>query len=139
MVILLLFSGLQLAACAQAPVTATEPPPAVVEAIDDTEFNRVTLSPKAAERLDIQTAPVREEAVNGTTGKVIPYSALIYDLNGETWIYTSVADLTYVRAPVTVDFIDADVAVLAEGPDVGTEVVTVAVAELYGTDTGVGK
>jgi hypothetical protein len=38
-----------------------------------------------------------------------------------------------------VDFIADDRAYLTTGPSVGTEVVTIGVAELYGTETGVGK
>ncbi|MEZ4711835.1 MAG: hypothetical protein R3A44_31915 [Caldilineaceae bacterium] len=99
----------------------------------------VVLTEKAAERLQVETAAVREEQIDGQTRLVVPYSALIYDNNGGTWIYTSPDALTYVRTAVTVDFIEGDMVVLADGPDVGTNVATVAVAELYGTDTGVGK
>jgi multidrug efflux pump subunit AcrA (membrane-fusion protein) len=110
-----------------------------VEAIEGTELNRLTLTEKAAQRLDIQTAQVREEQVDGAQRLVVPYSALIYDLEGKTWIYISPQPLTYVREPVTVDQIEGDMVVLVEGPATGTEVVTVGVAELYGTDTGIGK
>jgi len=76
---------------------------------------------------------------SGTLRKVIPYAALIYDLTGETWVYTSPEPLTFVRQPITVDYIDGDKAVLVDGPAAGTLVATVGVAELYGIDTGVGK
>ena len=112
------------------------PNPPQVEKIEGTELNRVVLTEEAAQRLDIQTAPVREEQVNGTQRKVIPYAAVIYDLKGETWTYTNPEPLTFVRQPITVDHIEGDKAVLSDGPAAGTEVVTVGVAELYGTDTG---
>ena len=70
---------------------------------------------------------------------MVPYAAILYDLNGNTWVYTVPAPLTYVRASITVDHIDGDQVYLLDGPPEGTEVVTVAVAELYGIDTGVGK
>lgn len=76
---------------------------------------------------------------SGALKKVVPYSAVIYDLTGGTWVYTSPEPLTYVREPISVDYIEGDMAVLADGPDVGTLVATVGVAELYGIDTGVGK
>ena len=76
---------------------------------------------------------------NGESRKVIPFSALVYDLNGDTWVYVSPEPLTFFRQPVVVEYVEGDVAVLAEGPPVGTEVAVVAVAELYGLDTGVGK
>ena len=138
--VLLILAALQLAACSQASaVTASKVQPAQVEKIEGTEFNRVILTEKAAERLDLQTAPVREEQVNGTQRLVVPYSAVIYDLHGETWTYTSPAPLTFVREPITVDYIEGDMVVLTDGPAVGTEVVTVGVPELYGADTGIGK
>lgn len=140
LLVALLLAGLLLAACAQA---ATETPakvePALVEAIEGSELNRVVLTERAAERLDIQTAPVREEQVNGAQRKLIPYAAVIYDLHGETWAYISPVPLTYTRQAIVVEYIDGDTAVLTDGPPAGTAVVTVGVAELYGADTGIGK
>jgi hypothetical protein len=46
--------------------------------------------------------------------------------------------LTYVRQRVSVDYVDRDLAVLTAGPAVGTAIVTEGVAELYGTEIGVG-
>jgi hypothetical protein len=137
---LLIVAGLQLAACGQTPsVTAGKVAPAKVEKIEGTELNRVVLTEKAAQRLAIQTAPVREEQMNGAARKVIPYAAVIYDLKGATWTYTSPEPLTFVRQAITVDYIDGDSVVLVDGPAAGTAVVTVGVAELYGADTGIGK
>ena len=138
--VLLILAALPLAACAQASaVTASKIQPSQVEKIEGTELNRVILTEKAAERLDLQTAPVREEQVNGTQRLVVPYSAVIYDLEGATWAYTSPAPLTFVRESITVDYIEGDMVVLTDGPAAGTEVVTVGVPELYGADTGIGK
>jgi hypothetical protein len=72
------------------------------------------------------------------TRTAVPYSALIYDTQGETWVYTSPAPRTFVRHKVDVDDIEGDVAVLDEGPPIGTVVVSVGVAELYGAETKVG-
>lgn len=70
---------------------------------------------------------------------VVPHSALIYDIYGETWVYIMTEPLKFLRFPVIVDYIKKGNVVLTEGPPVGTEVVTVGVPELHGTDTGVGK
>jgi hypothetical protein len=70
--------------------------------------------------------------------KVVPYSSLIYGAHGETWVYTSPEPLTYVRHPVSVDYVEDDLAVLSDGPDAGTEVVSVGAAELFGTEFEVG-
>ena len=257
----LIIASLLLSACAPAAVASSKGKPAKIEPIEGMEFNRVTLTEKAAERLGIQTAPVREEQrtrrstlvgevvdnpmvpvtgdaaasgsgntaapavayvrvrvneggrnkvdrvrpalvlsrnpddednpeeigsaadafedtavfdredndsgqatlyykLNNTSQalvkgsnvwvevplqsneapqKVIPYAALLYDLYGKTFAYTNPEPLVFIRQPVTVDYIDGDVAVLMDGPSVGTAVVTVGVAELYGADTGIGK
>jgi hypothetical protein len=75
---------------------------------------------------------------SGTEQKVIPYAAVLYDLQGETWVYTRPEPLVYVRAPVIVDYIDGDVAVLSEGPPAGTQVVTAGASELFGAESGIG-
>jgi multidrug efflux pump subunit AcrA (membrane-fusion protein) len=254
MALFLVLVTLLLVACGgqEAEETSTEDVPAVVELIEGTELNRVTLTGRAAERLGIETTPVRMEVVTrqrtfggvvearpdaaedtsivrvrvplnlndmellapgqsalvmplyddedsddddellGLTGQevveddlddtepddiedgsvivfydvdntdqrlalgdkvgvrlslagsgeervVIPDSAVIYDLNGETWTYVSPEPLVFHRAPITIDYVQDGLAVLSDGPEVGTEVATVGVPELYGADTGVGK
>jgi hypothetical protein len=76
---------------------------------------------------------------NKVQRSVVPYQAVIYDLQGETWVYTNPAPLTYVRHQVKVDYIDDDTAVLVQAPPMGTKVVSVGVAELFGTEFGIGK
>jgi hypothetical protein len=140
LVVVLIISALPLAACGQTSATTSNKiQPAKVEKIEGTELNRVVLTEKAAQRLAIQTAPVREEQVNGVQRKVIPYGALVYGLKGETWAYASPGPLTFVRQVIKVDYIDGDRVVLADGPAAGTMIVTVGVPELYGADTGIGK
>jgi hypothetical protein len=53
-------------------------------------------------------------------------------------VYTTAAALTYVRHPITVDYIEGDRAILVDGPAANTPVVTVGGAELFGTEFGVG-
>lgn len=69
---------------------------------------------------------------------VIPYAAVIYDLEGATWAYTNPDPLTFVRASIEVDYIDGDRAILTNGPPAGTAVVTAGAAELYGEEFGIG-
>lgn len=242
-VVVLIIVGLQLAACAPKTTPPQKIEPAKVEPLEG-GLHRVVLTEKAAERLDIQTAPVRDEQVtrkrtvggqvmalpeaeaanpsgvwvrvplnesdldkvdrgqsalvlllddedeeegwtaeaaddpededddleeetealyyvvdsaehglvpgqivlveltlegSGAQRKVIPYSAVIYDLRGETWVYTNPEPLVFVRHAIHVDYIEGDLAVLLEGPPAGTKVATVGVAELFGTEFGVGK
>ena len=118
----------------------TNTQPARLEPIDGTDLHRVILTAKAAERLDIQTDAVREatrEELAGaetTPRTVVPYAAVLYDLNGGAFLYTSPEPLTFVRAPISVDYIKGDVAVLFDGPPLGTAVVTVGAAELFGAE-----
>jgi len=133
-----IFAALSLVACT--PVSTDyerEHEPAEVEPIEGTELSRVILEAEAAERLGIQTVPVRPMEGSETL-QVIPYGAVLYDAQGATWAYTSPADLTYIRESISVDHIEGDEAVISEGPVPGTEVVTVGVAELFGAETGVG-
>lgn len=105
-----------------------------VEPIAGDDVNRLILTERAAERLDIQTVGVRKSVVNGTLRKVIPYAAILYDAEGQAWTYTNPEPLTFVRARVTVEFVKGDLAVLSTGPNVGESVVTVGAAELYGSE-----
>jgi len=75
----------------------------------------------------------------GEKRKVVPYSAVLYDVHGETWVYTNPEPLVFVRRKVDVDYIEGDVAVLEDGPRSGTAVVTVGAALLFGTELGFGK
>ena len=105
--------------------------PAKVTPIKGTDLSRVTLSADAAKRLGIATAVI---AAQGSDRKVIPYDAVIYAADGQTFTYTSPKPLTYVRAPITVTDIRGDKAYLSAGPPAGTAVVTVGSQELFGTE-----
>ena len=248
-VVILIMAGLLLSACTQTPTAGEKIAPAHVEPIEGTDLKRVVLTERAAERLDVQTAPLREEQVvrtrtvgggvvaspeeqgagpgrvwvrvlltesdlnqvdqgqrarvlslddeddgedadegleaeadegpdadnaqdddsaeaalyylvdnsdnrlvpgqrvfielvvsrSGTRRIIIPYSAVIYDTQGETWVYTNPEPLSFVRRPIVVDYIEGDLAFLSVGPPSGMAVVTVGGAELYGAETGVSK
>lgn len=129
--ILILILASLLSACAPKASSTTKINPVKLEPVDGTDFQRVILTEKAAQRLDIQTAEV--------SGTSIPYAAVIYDTEGNTWVYTNPAPLTFVRAPIAIDHIEGDQAILAEAIDSGTTLVTLGVSELYGAETGVSK
>jgi len=76
---------------------------------------------------------------SGALRKVVPYAAVLYGLRGETWTYVRTEPLVFVRQPITVEYIQGDLAVLTDGPAVGAAVVTVGGAELFGIETGIGK
>ncbi len=240
--VVLVIACLQLLACGGTSATSSKSDPAEVEHIEGTDLSRVILSATAAERLDVQTAPVRDENVVrkrtfggevvpapasevgdgssvwvrlvlsesevnevdmsqpavvfhpgthddggesaftayaveipasdepsgasaelyyvvsgaeaglapgqialvevtlfGGPRKVVPYSAVIYDVQGDTWAYTNPEPLVFVRHSITIDYIERDTAVLLDGPPAGTAVVTVGAAELFGVELGVGQ
>ena len=138
-ILFLIIAALQLSACAQKQASAEKISPVQLATMEGSDLKRLGLTEKAAERIDLQTAKVQEESVNGINRIVVPYAAVIYDLHGETWLYTNPEPLTYVREAIIIDSIDGDKAILVEGPSNGTEVVTVGVAELFGAETGVSK
>lgn len=114
---------------------AVKIPPAQVEPVAGTQLKRIRLTSNAAQRLDVQTAEVRQE-LSGK--KIIPYASVVYDLKGATWVYTNPEPLTYVRHSVTVELIRGEDVYVTDGPPAGTPIVVVGVAELYGAEKGVG-
>src|SRR5713101_6061877 len=98
--------GLALTGCSDtsAPEESGASDVATVEPIEGSDVARVTLSEDAARRLDITTTPIKE--LVGAGGQkartAIPYAAVLYDPNGDTWAYTNPEALVFVRAPITV-------------------------------------
>jgi hypothetical protein len=134
MVAALVIAGLQLAACQRQHEAHHVEHPAEITKIEGSVLSRVTLTERAVQRLDLKTDQVREQGGK----RVVPYSSLIYDPQGQTWVYTSSQPRTFVRHKIDVDYIKGDIAVLNDGPPVGTVVASVAVAELYGAEFKVG-
>jgi hypothetical protein len=150
----------------------SKPGPAKVEKIDGLKVARVTLIQSAVDRLGLETAPVREEAMaprkpvvagvmaltiaanageassmpvsdatqtlpSTEARKIVPYSAVIYDLGGNAWVYVNTEPRTYVRHPITIEYSQGADTVLKDGPPAGTPVVSIGAAELFGAETGV--
>ncbi|MDQ4137934.1 MAG: hypothetical protein M3116_03700 [Actinomycetota bacterium] len=121
-----------LTACAEvtADATGAGEEPVVKEELGNTDIHTLTLTPQAVERLGLTTAEV-EASGEGTT---VPYAALIYDHDGDTWVYTAPEPEVFVRAAVEVDRIDGETVHLLNGPEPGTRVVTLGAAELFGAE-----
>src|SRR5690349_5350991 len=96
---------------------------------------RITLTLRAAQRLGIRTEPATS-APQG--GRLVPAAAILYSPDGKTFVYTNPEGNVFVPSPVVVVDILGDTARLSSGPVAGTKVVTVAAAELYGAETGLG-
>ena len=85
-----------------------------------TEYSRM--------RVELQVAGNDEKL------KVVPYSSVYYDAKGAPWVYVNGTPLTYQRQRIGVERIIGDLAVLSEGPAVGTPIVTVGAPMLYGAE-----
>lgn len=97
---------------------------------------KVVMEAAAVERLDIQSTPVRKAA--GGSQLVIPYAAVVYGADGETWTYKR-QSRTFRRATIIIERIDGGRAFLSDGPRPGTQVVTQGAPELLGVEMGIDQ
>ena len=126
-----------------APFDVDEPEPLRAKRVETplgAEIDPNTLTFKIRSGMQRGLAPGQRVGVkfaapgSETPKKVVPYSAVIYGASGDAWVYTSPEPAVFVRRQVTIEDIDDGTAVLSDGPPVGTQVVTVGAAELYGAE-----
>jgi hypothetical protein len=125
-----------LAGCAKVPGEEEQGEKAAKVEKADGGQSKVILIEEAAKRLGIETAEVAPLPAGRES---VPYSAVIYDAEGNSWVFTTGEELSYVKAPITIDRIEGDTAILAEGPPVGTAVVSQGAEELFGVEDGIGE
>jgi membrane fusion protein, heavy metal efflux system len=70
---------------------------------------------------------------------VVPWSALVFDVQGGAWVYEHLGETRYRRVAVELERALGAEAILVRGPAPGASVVAVGVAELFGTEFGTGK
>lgn len=126
-------TALVLAGCKTDKVAETHHPAKLVETGQE-GIMKVVLEEKALARLGLETAPVREEIVNGERRLVVPYGAIMYDTKGDTWTFTNPEPRSFVRHRIAVQNVRGEHAILTEGPPAGTLVVIVGAAELMGAE-----
>jgi len=127
-------AGLALAGCGSAQGSDTAPAQvASVEVAAEGAPAVVTLSEAAEKRLGVQTTAVT--AAPG--GLVVPYSSVVYEADGSSWVWVRVSPSTYQRSAIAISGITGDQVAVTSGPPAGTEVVTVAAAELVGVEIGI--
>ena len=127
--------GIGATACTQVEESeSTYSPTKVTPITGNDDIQQVTFTAEAAKVDGLQT-----EHVFRTRGArtAIPYAALIYDEEGDTFTYVSPRPLTYVRTAIRIDHIVGNTVVLEQGPPVGTAVVTTGAAEVYSAEFGV--
>ena len=130
--------ALPLGSCQESSGSEIHGTSAQVQEIEGTGLRQVTLTERAAERLGIETTEVRRADGPGAVIASVPYGAVIYDPQGTAWVYTRTAPLTFVRRAVCIASIEGDMAYLTVAPPGGTQVVSVGVAELFGTEHEIG-
>ena len=85
------------------------------------------------------TIPLHDNA----SCRVVPWSAVVFDIYGGSWVYQRTAPQTYIRKRVEVEFVykaeTEYLAILRNGPEVGSEIVTDGAAEIFGTELGGAK
>lgn len=67
---------------------------------------------------------------------MIPWSAVVFDINGGSWVYTQQSKNLYARKRVFLDHVSGNQAIISEGPDEGSKVVVNGALELFGVETG---
>ncbi len=117
----------------QAAVEEREAIPAIeiTDGVDKDAPKTLALTPDAVRRLGLETETISDPSL-------IPFSAVIYNKKGESWVYTETVDNTFIRVPVTIDHVDGPTATVSAGPPAGTSVAVLSAIELYGAESGVG-
>lgn len=104
--------------------------PAQLDPVDASGFKRVTFTEEGARRTGLRTVAVLRSGRH----LVVPYTALVYDGDGRSFVYTSPGPLAFVRTAIAIDRIDRDRVLLTRGPSPGSDVVTVGATEVYGAE-----
>ena len=107
--------------------------PASVDPIEGSELSRVTLTEDAARRIGLETAPITPRGDRTS----VPESAIWVDVEGTSWVYTAPQPLVFVRARVEIDRYEDGSAYLTASPPPGTEVASIGVPELVGSEFGI--
>jgi hypothetical protein len=119
-----------LAACDEVPSNLRENQPYTVEGPEDAAIKTVKMDDATAALLPVRLTEVDKQGDR----KVVPHSAVIYNPDGDSFVYTKPKAETYVRAPIEIVRVSGGDAVLSEGPARGTDIVTTGSAELLATE-----
>jgi multidrug efflux pump subunit AcrA (membrane-fusion protein) len=81
------------------------------------------------------TVPLRDDEES----LVVPFSAVVHDVQGGAWVYEKSAPQAYTRRRVQMLRVVGESAALTSGVKPGANIVITGVAELFGTEFGAGK
>lgn len=103
--------------------------------VEEGGLGRIEIKTQAIERIGLKT----ENVTFKKSGPIsVPYSSILYDKNGNTWIYVSPETNVFHRFSVEVDYIENNRAVLDMGPSTDMDVVVVGAVELLGIENKIG-
>jgi hypothetical protein len=100
---LILLGTFGLGGCTGGAVAEAGPadgPAARVEVVDGSRPARITLTDRAVQRLGIRTEPVKPAPARSgrpSQSLVVPYAAVVYDAEGDAWVFVLDAAATYAR------------------------------------------
>jgi hypothetical protein len=123
-----------LAGCASSSPTTSQPPTVSLTTAPGSSEPTITLTPLGATRIGLETVAVTVSASGQAT---FPYSALLYESNGQAAVYVSTSTLSFQRAFVTVGTIVGNTVTVTSGVTPGQRVATDGSEELYGVQNGV--
>ena len=132
--LLIIIAVAGLAGCSRSSPPAASPPPPVHLTVGNHGTVSVVLTPLGAQRTGVQTTVATRAGRGDQT--MVPYSALLYQPDGSSVIYTVTGPLTYTLVPVTVTSVQGNQVYLT-GLAPGTTVVTIGGEELLGVQDGV--
>ena len=85
----------------------------------------------------MQRITVSLNTVNKSDNKLaIPYSAVVYDIYGGSWVYMQQTKNSYERKRVFLDHVSGKQAIISEGPAENSQIVINGALELFAVETG---
>ena len=66
----------------------------------------------------------------------LPWSAVVFDVYGGSWVYTQQSKNLYERKRVFLDYVSGNQAIISDGPPEGSKIVVNGALELFSVETG---
>ena len=123
-----------LSGCAATSSDTSQPPTAQLVHVAGSSEPNIVLTPLGAQRIGLETQVVTVAASGQAT---LPYTALLYESNGQAAVYVESGQLTFTRHFVTVTTIVGSTVTVRSGVTPGDRVATDGSEELYGVQNGV--
>jgi hypothetical protein len=123
-----------LTGCSASSSTASQPPTSKLVPVPGSPVPNVVLTPLGAERIGLETTAV---TVGRGGEATFPYSALLYEPDGQAAVYVVSGQLTFTRHFIDVNTIIGSTVIAQSGVTSGERIVTNGGDELLGVQNGV--